>query len=181
MSKFRIFVLLTVLILGCSEEDSLIPEVYTGKVTALKNGESWESLAYFDSLEHIPNRYILKAHVYNENSFWRETFDIRKLKASYEIQPIISYETSEPEKVSSHYNTMIDDGDVVGDIYSLDTTITNHYFQITDYDASKQEITGVFQVSFILTRDDGEGETPPQKLEFTDGKFTVKVNNDWFE
>ncbi len=167
---------------SCNVEVNPIPNIYTGIATALKNGEEWNSVTYFDEIESEPSLFILRADVYNNTGFWRETFDIRRIQGNMDIQEITTPNNqNELYLLSSNYGTLIDDGDVVGDIYSLDTTATNNFIQITNYNSFKAEIEGIFNVSFILTKDDKQGPVPPQTLVFTNGKFTAKVKRNWFE
>lgn len=178
-------IVLFILIFGfiaCSSDDDIGPDIYTGTATALKNGEAWSSVAYFDEINTSPSSFILRADVYNNEGLWRETFDIRRIQPNLNIQEITSTNNqNDLGLLSADYGTLIDDGDVVGDIYSLDTNATNNFIQITSYNSSRAEIEGIFNVSFILTRDDGDGDVPPQTLEFTNGEFTVKVQREWFE
>lgn len=182
IKQLTLFVFLLALVSCIKEPSPLpIPDIYTGTSTALKNGEEWRSLTYFVEMKSEPQRYGLRANVHNTEGHWRETFDIRRIKANMDIQEITSLDkNNQLGLLSAGYGTLID-GDVAGDIYSLDTTATNNFIQITSYNSSKAEIAGIFNVSFVLTRDSNEPGTPPQTLEFTDGKFTAKVEREWFE
>lgn len=182
MIKQLILFMLIFSLIACSKDDSLIPDIYTGTATALKNGEEWNSLAYFDEINTSTPTFIIRADIFNDEGHWRETFDIRRILPNFDIQEITTTDNqNELGLLSADYATILDDGDVLGDIYSLDTTAVNNFIQITSYNSSRAEINGIFNVSLILTRDSNEPSTPPQNLEFTNGAFTVKVQREWFE
>lgn len=184
MTKHLILAILILALGACSKDDgSLIPNIYTGTASALKNGKEWSSLAYFEVMNsYNPKTFILRTDVYNDSGIWRETFDIRRILPNFDIQEITSTDNQNTlDLLSAGYGTLIEDGDVVGDIYELDTTATNNFIQITNYNSERAEIKGKFNVSLVLTRDDGYGDVPPQTLEFTNGEFTVKVEREWFE
>lgn len=178
-------IVLFILIFGfiaCSSDDDIGSDIYTGTATALKNGEAWSSVAYFDEISTSPSSFILRADVYNNAGLWRETFDIRRIQPNLDIQEITSTDNqNDLGLLSADYSTLIDDGDVVGDIYGLDTTASNNFIQITSYNSSRAEIEGIFSVTLVLIRDSNDPGTPPQILEFTNGRFTVKVKREWFE
>jgi hypothetical protein len=181
---FSIFGLIFCLI-GCNK-DSPIPDRYTGTANALKNGASWEAVCYVDSIRihdwSYPPYYILRMEVYEHRGFIRESFGISAFKLNHNTQKILRPYNDNPEGlVAGSYLTIKDDGDVLGDIYDLDTTATKDFIQITDFNERKEEVEGVFNVTFVISRDDGDGPTPPEKLEFTNGKFTAKVDPAWFE
>lgn len=184
MVKHLILFILIFSFMACNKDNgNLVPDIYTGTASATKNGEEWNSLAYFDEINSSnPSLFILRMDIYNNAGIWRETFDIRRIQASFEVQEITSIDNqNELGLLSADYSTILFDGDVVGDIYGLDTTATNKIIQITSYNSSRAEIKGIFNVSLILTRDSNEPGTPPQNLVFTNGEFTVKVQREWFE
>ncbi|NCP91150.1 MAG: hypothetical protein GW827_13125 [Flavobacteriales bacterium] len=183
MAKHLILFILIFSFMACNkDDDNLVPDTYTGTASALKNGEEWNALAYFDEINTSPSSFILRVDVYNNEGLWRETFDIRRVLANFSIQEITSTDNqNELGLLSADYSTILSDGDVLGDIYDLDTTATNNFIQITSYNPSRAEINGIFNVSLILTRDSNELGTPPQNLVFTNGEFTVKVQREWFE
>lgn len=180
-----IFLLSIILCFSSCNEDDASPEKYTGEASALKNGEEWLAKAYVDIITipeiAAPPTFILRANVYNEQGLWREAFDIRQFEMEFNQQKIVLNEQNFKGQISSDFVTLIDDGDVLGDIYKLDTTSNNNFIQITNYNSSRALLEGIFNVSFILFRDDGEGDVPPEKLKFTNGKFTAKVKKEWFE
>lgn len=182
LKQFILFILIFGL-MACSKDDNPVPNIYTGIATASKNGEKWVSLAYFDVVNSSnPQSFILRTDIYNNVGFWRETFAIVRIQPNFDVQEITSTDNqNDPNLLSIYYSTLLDDGDILGDIYDLDTTATNNFIQIISYNSSRAEIKGTFNVSLILTRDSNDAGTPPQHLIFTNGEFTVKVHREWFE
>jgi hypothetical protein len=184
LNDFRLIFLILIFLftISCKEDDAS-PNIYTGEASALKNGTEWRSVVMINENNHDTQlSLILSMNTYNKEGFAREGLIIYKVKNSFNKQLIYDTEIdSKFDSIGCHFSTFIDDGDVVGDIYKLDATATNNFIQITNYSSSKAEVEGVFNVSLILSRDDGEGDAPPEKLEFTNGKFRVKVKREWFE
>ena len=191
-------------LITCNQEEELkISGIYTGTVSALKNGEGWSTLAQAgcwsaSTALKVPDSlyFFLEADVYNNGkgrvpnskadplpgyAFLAESFKIRKFRLTSEKQYITSVDDrNQSGLISSYYLTVIG-GDALGDIYDLDTTASNNFIQITNYDSSKAEIEGIFNVTLFLSKDGNDGKVPPEKLEFTKGRFTVKVEKDCFE
>ncbi len=153
---------LFVLILGfmaCNKDDGLNP-VAIGKATALKNGIDWSAnVSYF--VKNVPFNigFDIGLVVYNSEGHPRESLSFYRFKNHFEPQTIyLTNSQIENDSIGMFYTTLIDDGDVVGDIYSLDTITSNNFIQLTSYNSSRAEIKGIFNVSLILTRDDGDGK-----------------------
>jgi hypothetical protein len=171
------FLFFSIILLSSCNNDDAVPDIYTGEVTALKNGEIWTAKCYVSTI--TDSTYVLVADTFSKQGFWREAFDIRQFVIDFKRQNILTINKQNQAGVLSvEYATLIDDGDVVGDIYELDTTATDNFIQILSYNASKNYIEGIFSVSLNLSRDDKDGPTPPEKLEFTYGTFRAKVKKE---
>ncbi len=181
MNDFRLIFLLSIILFTTScKEDDASPDKYTGEASALKNGQEWVAQSFLDQV--TDSTHIFRGNVYNNQGFRRECFDIRHFRSVFHKQQIVTVDRlNEFGLISTDYNTVLDDGDVLGDIYKLDKTASNNFIQITNYSSSKAEVEGVFNVTMILSRASNDGGTPPEKLEFTNGKFRVKVKREWFE
>ncbi|MCH7525096.1 MAG: hypothetical protein IIC74_08820 [Bacteroidetes bacterium] len=182
MIKHLILFMLIFGLIACNKDDDFSP-VKIGNATALKNGVGWSANVYYFT-ENSPSNlgFSMGMEVYNNEGLRRENISFIRFKNHFNPQTI--YPTNyqiENDSIRIFYSTILDDGDVVGDIYDIDTTATNNFIQITSYNSSRAEIKGIFNVSLILTRDSNEPGTPPQNLVFTNGEFTVKVQREWFE
>ncbi len=181
--KLELLLLMPLLFLfeSCKEDSpqdlrSEIRQIYSGDATSIKNGENWSAWVRLQGDVNgnilINGQFNLVIDVFNDQGFWRESLGISKVNRIKTSQ-IIS---------SADYYTLIDDGDVAGDDYGLDTLATNNFIQITDVDTVAMEISGIFNVSFILERKgNGTPENPPLNIRFTEGQFTTKVEQEWFE
>jgi len=172
--------------LSCNKDDDQIPDKYTGTITALKNGEEWKALAFFEEINSFDetNRsstFILTGNVIGNDGYIAEIFNVRKILSNFNIQDITSTDNQNNLGLLSAEYYTIWEGDALNDIYALDTTATNNFIQIKGYNESKAEITGIFNVSLILTRAGNNPGTPPETLEIKNGEFTVKVKREWFE
>ena len=93
MAKHLILFILIFSFMSCNkDDDNPVPDIYTGTASATINGEEWNSLAYFDEINSSknPSLFILRMDRYNNAGIWRETFDIRRIQASFEVQEITS-------------------------------------------------------------------------------------------
>lgn len=176
-----ILLLIGVYISSCSDEDEN-PFEFTGNATALKNNEPWKSNIRVG--KNVPFNIGLNINfmVLSQQGIERESMAIYRVKTDLSRQPIyLTNSQIENDSVGIFYTTLIDDGDVLGDIYGIDTTYNDNYLQLTSIDSKKCKITGVFNFRLILIRDDNDGPTPPDFLEFTNGQFTSRIKREWIE
>ena len=175
-------ILLFVLISSCNQDDNIIPDGYTGTLTALRDGkELTNPIKISDNRVNPSDSMILAltASFYDSAQVLIESLAITSIKPIFEQQSLnMGYFACRCTYV--RFTTVID-GHIPGDRYEIDTTIVNNFIRITNYNSAKAEIEGIFNISLILTRDSNEPGNPPQTIEFTDGKFTSKVQREWFE
>ncbi len=167
---------LVLFLMNCKSDDP-IPDIYTGTASAICNNNEWSALSYTQVTE---GGFVIAFDIYNEMGFLRESLSISNLNAVYEEQHIVSTIFNMSDEQYASYSTVKDDGDVLGDLYLLDTTSTNNIIHVTSYDPRKSNIKGTFNLRFILYRDDGEGEPAPEIKEFINGVFKVKVEDGLF-
>jgi hypothetical protein len=169
---------------SCNEKDTSPSLTTDGEAFAKKNGVIWESFVVKIDRYSVDENFslILNMLIIDNQDYPRENFSIFRIKNSFNRQLILnSKRESSSDSLGVFYSTLIDDGDVVGDIYELDTSTMNNFIQITNYNSIKNQIEGIFNVSLIISRDDGIGEVPPEKIDFIEGKFKVNVEKDWFD
>ena len=182
---FAIYIFL-LFITSCKEDPIPEPNSFIGEAIALKNGVPWTGeIIQFQESNTTLGKFVLRIHVYNTQGFLRENFSIKRLEKSLNTQEIdiLNFSAnSDIAGISANYTTIIDDGDVVGDDYGLDTLATDNFIQITNVDTAAMEISGIFNVAFVLERKgNGTPENPPVEIRFTEGKFTTQVEQEWFE
>ena len=175
-----ILLLIGVYFSSCSDDDEN-PFGFTGSATAIKNGENWKSgLRVSKNPFDIGIDFVFT--VLSKEGLRRESLGIFRVKNDLSRQPIhLTNSQTINDSTGIFYSTLIDDGDVVGDIYGIDTTYNDNYIQLTSIDKKKCEISGIFNFKLILIRDDNDGPTPPDFLEFTNGQFTTRVSKEWIE
>lgn len=168
------------LCLSCSDDDDN-PFGFTGNATAVKSNENWKS-----GMRVAKNPFDIGIDlvftVLNREGLRRESLGIFRVKTDLSRQPIyLTNSQIKNDSTGTFYATLIDDGDVLGDIYGIDTTYNDNYIQLTNIDSKKCEIKGVFNFRLILIRDDNDGPTPPDILEFTNGKFISRIKREWIK
>lgn len=187
MKTYRLL-LIAIIFYGCSDDDEL-SKIYSGTAQALKNGEPWSTLVVFSEqnystektysihldIVHPGGRYVLESlGIYN----------IQNIEGSQAVSQFDIHDFAKP--LSATFSTLIG-GDIAGHLYAVDTSRIEgdleriNSFQITRANRKKSEIEGVFDISFTIIREIEEDPNPPQKIHFSDGKFKVKVNKEWFD
>jgi len=184
MLKMVMIFSMILLLAGCNKDDSPVPDIYSGTASAFVNDILWEFKIQISDNRVNPSDSLILA-ITNSST---EDGEIFKSLSITRVKPIFQYQIIEIQNfncigtcpvMASYFTTL--ESDVIGDKYSVDSTLQSHFIQILSYGQTSQQIQGIFNITFVLTRDDGEGETPPEKLEFTNGKFTAKVKKEWFE
>lgn len=169
--------------IACSNDDEN-PFEFTGSATALKNNENWKS--GLRAAKNLPYDIgiDLSFTVLNNEGIQRENLGIVRLRPTLDLQKVyltLINNQIKNDSVAVFYSTLIDDGDVLGDIYGIDTTYSDNYIQLTSIDKKKCRIAGLFNLRLVLTRDDNDGPPPPVILEFTNGYFESSVKPEWLE
>lgn len=184
MYRFVFISCFALFITGCNKDDGVESDRLSGEASAKINGELWEFPIHISDNRVDPAHSLILAITHNstEDGEIFRRLSMTRIKPSLQIQQIeiVDFYCIIDCPVMSRYSTTFE-SDVGGDRYSVDTVSTNNFIQITDYDPSRAEIEGIFNVTYVLSHDDGHGETPPERLEFRDGKFEVRVEREWFE
>jgi hypothetical protein len=185
--RYYLFLLLATFFCGCSDDDQL-SRIYTGTAQALKNGEVWNAYVFF-GINSSNKRLYANFEVLDREGHPKEGISINQIKRSYDLQVIYPSDImDQPDSLYAFYSTLVTGGgDVLGHFYILDTAsfyqdgVMGNNFQITNYNSKKSEIEGTFDISFLIFRESNEDPNPPQKIHFTEGKFKVKVSQEWFD
>ncbi len=159
----------------CKKDDD---HYHWGEATALLNGVEWHADPFAATAPAYPEGFVgIVAEIYSgENGFLREVYGFHKvpLKAGvYDLGRVIN--PHDYPHVATDYYTALDDGDVVGDIYLLDTLANNNYFEVLSYKESKKEIEVKFAATFLLDRK--ANTNAPDTLKFEDGYIKTRINN----
>lgn len=160
---------------SCKKENvSTISDIYWGEVSATKNGEPWTG-KIFARLSNT--RFNVIVDVYNEQKFLREVFRIFKIPIQEQWNKIDSIKPNVDTALTrASYATLVDDGDVVGDIFNVLDGESENFVTITSYNEETNEVKGNFQVTFVFDETDNKSDpTARDTIRFTNGEFHTKV------
>lgn len=173
MKKYLLFFLAAFVIISCKKDD----DNYTwGEANAILNNEIWDAETYGAPAPAFPDGYIgINLDVKNGSGFLRQSLVIHKVpleKGVYDLG--VAYTPHDYPYVSMQYFTTLDDGDVVGDVYYLDSLAVDNRFEVLNYSESKKEIEIEFAATFLLDRK--YHDDAPDTLIFEDGYIKTRVN-----
>lgn len=177
MKRLLILSILIPVLYSCKEEQSLIPDIYWGEVSAIKNGQPWSGLIYARPNE--PYGFYIRIEVFNEQEFHREALTIFKIPNELKKNRIDTVQAEiDTLLTGASYATLVDDGDVLGDLFKVYEGEMENYITITSYNEETGEVRGNFEVAFVF----GEGvvgtksdPTAPDTIRFTNGQFHTKI------
>ena len=179
MKNLLLLSILAFSIQSCEEEQSIIPDVYWGEVSATKNGQPWSGLIYAQPNEPYGYGFSISIDVYNKQEFLRESLHIAKIPYEFGRNRIdtlgIRVDTL---LTAASYATLVNDGDILGDLFKVYEGETESFISITSYNEKTGEVSGDFEVIFVF----GEGvvgtksdPTAPDTVRFANGKFRTKI------
>jgi hypothetical protein len=161
---------------SCKKEENKTPLTPKwSKVTALKNGEMWETgaMASIDERHHKDSITIV-ANIYNSLGFWRESLYIGYLPIKEGTYDIFSNWGEDEKFIKATYATISDDGDVVEDRFMVFEN-ENNYVEIESI-IDNNEINGTFRITFIRNPSDTvDNPSLPDTIRFTNGAFRLKI------
>jgi hypothetical protein len=159
--------------ISCQKDDDIST---SGEAFATSNGKAWEGSPYASAAPAYPEDHIgIVAELFNEHGLLREEISFHRIpleKNRYDLGRIYNPHTY--PYVGAAFFTLLDDGDVLGDIYLLDTLATGNYFEVLSYSENQKEIEVKFAATFLL--DKRANADAPDTLKFEDGYIKTKVN-----
>jgi len=175
--KYSITIPLLLLFLfggACKEESRVIPDIYWGEITALKNGVPWqgEIRANLNKLEG--DGFNISVGVYNENAIKIEFLSIVKipLQQGYNIVDTLLFpEDTVIRSTSASYGLSHGDAQLAF-YYVLEEDGFVNYINVTSYNETTREVKGEFEIAYLETR----AESIPDTVRFTNGKFYTRIN-----
>lgn len=175
----NLLILLTVLTAfqSCQEEPSLIPDIYWGEASAIKNGEPWNGLIYAQPDEPYGYGFSISINAFNKQQILRENLHFYKIPYIVKKNKIDTIELRiDTVLTGASYNTILDDGDVLGDIFDVYNGASENYIRVTSYDENSGEVRGEFAVTFVFDETDNRSDpTAPDTIRFTNGQFHTKI------
>jgi len=173
MNKNISCTIVLMILISCQKEESFSPFVwpYWGEATALKNGSVWTPKVIGLQIENDTSTYSLQLDLYNSADIWRNALTIWGLKKN-ELGSFKITSDSIPEIISCFYTTILEDGDVLGDVFKLDKSVEN-FIDVTEINGS--EIKGKFNVTLIRDTSRPNYLETSDTLRFTDGQFHTRI------
>ena len=160
---------------SCEKDENNNPEVPEwSKVTAIKNGEIWQT----SSVAIIANNKdsaIIQANVLNSFGYWRESLLLSYVPVKEGLYTIYRRNHIDDIKISAAYTTFSDDGDVVEDRFVV-LESQNNFIEIKNVDLTNMEMSGTLQITFIRdTLDTIDNPSLADTIFFTEGVFRLKI------
>ena len=146
------YVIIVLCLCQCSKVSmDEVPEVLYGEIEAFKNEQKWEDIIIFgnDHTRDIHRPPYLQIGIvrYNAYNIRRENLSFAQIPCEVGIQYFETLEhISFHDKPYTSYNTVVADGDVLGDIYYVDINKIN-YIIIDSIEGKK--IWGNFNITMI--------------------------------
>jgi hypothetical protein len=108
---------------------------------------------------------------FSKENYHREGLNISKIQREIGKFSVHRYKTQPPY---SYYSTLVDGGDVLGDVYDLVTEQEDNYVEIEKL--SGKEIWGKFQLTFVKDTTFGVADpSAPDTVRLTNGVFHTKL------
>jgi hypothetical protein len=172
----------------------ILPERHSiGYFQADMNGREWNK-TYKNAYQTIESAIISPSsafpcnqdclevftELYSTEGYLRQKLHLRKIPEIPGKSKIVSntdFRCDEKDPVYAVLYMVMQDGDVLGDIYSPADGFDN-YLNIEMYNSKTGEIKGTFQMTMVKTRDGGE-TVLPDTLRFTNGRFHTRFVQDY--
>ena len=171
MRSFKILIGVLLMFSSCGD-DFVIPNYYSGSISAELNGSDWTSLIHGHNINNS-NEYGLELANFNSQNIISEVLTFGPLpKDTGEF--ILS---SNFQNIHSLYNTLALDGDVVCDVYYLvDSANYQNILTISKFENNGQNIEGTFKLTFYHTSpDDKCDNNAPDTIKFRNVVFQTRI------
>lgn len=153
----------------------------SGAAYAKKLTATWRAQAISVVLNSFDTNYIsIEFFTYNSKGEIRETFGFGPIPRfeepkTYGIKEMTK-STLQPDFVSPSYGTWKSDGDVLEDIYDLDTTAQDNFFKVEKIDLANKRMEGSFTVTFNI-EEPRNNPINPKTVKFSNGKFWAVIQD----
>ncbi len=156
MKKLTIALLLSIFLFGnCDKDNNELGGTYFGYAKAELNGkEVYFNKARAGLLYNLTDSISLIFERY-ERLILKEALDFQKVHKAVSKQQVYKYDYSftKIQKLSSGYNTLSDDGDVLCDVYHVfESDSLQNKITITSFDPSSKEIKGKFEGTYVIDK-----------------------------
>lgn len=166
---------LLIFLMNCNSDDELTRQelLAMGRVQAVRNGQEWEAQATGDLGIFFPETFAISATRFNELGFRREVLGFSKLQKVFTRQELFT-SAREVDSTAVFYTTLLDDGDVVGDVYDIVREGNENWIQITEIDERNRRVKGEFEIHLKISDTElfPEPNAEPT-IDFLNGRFDV--------
>ncbi|MCW5922282.1 MAG: hypothetical protein KIS77_08065 [Saprospiraceae bacterium] len=160
-----------VFLFSCSKEG---PDgYYWGTAYARFNTGAWEANPY--AIVNAPYKQGIDVliHKFNKKGFQRERIFIYKIPEQVGKYPLSKTDARDIDSlVGAKFFTVLDDGDVLGDAYSLLEGVVDNYIEITQIKGD--QIWAEFQVAFVKGSSNNSPNYP-DTIVFTNGRVHTRI------
>ena len=171
--SYSIIMVIALTIYSCNKDDDNMDH---GEANAIVNGSPWQAKPYGGWAPAYPEGYIgIVAEMYNDDGFLRQDISFHKIpleEGVFELGRILH--PHDYPYIGAAFFTL-QGGDVLGDIYLLDTLANDNYFEVVDYAANRKEIEVKFAATFLLDR--RANASAPDTIKFEDGYIKTQISN----
>jgi hypothetical protein len=193
----RLFVFSLILIFFCCKKEYPIPDpiiipeppVYVpiyapgdtsmGAAYAQKLTASWKASVYCERSFFDATKLSIAFYTYASDGLsTRESIGLdafpKNLPGTYKFTPqITGVKDLEPGEIFTGYSTWTSDGDVLQDLYLVDSTDIQNRLVITQIDLLNKRVEGTFHISYNLQ----EPRINPKKVTFSVGRFWARIRD----
>lgn len=178
--RYVFFQLLLVLasLQSCQKETSDFADIYWGEASALKNGAHWQGSVY--ARPHEPYGFYVRMDAFDARGFHREALTIFKIPLSVQHNEIDTVrEEANTALTGATYSTLVDDGDVLGDLFRVYGGGDNHV-TVSSFNAATGEVAGEFAVTLVFAGppDTRSDSTASDTICFKEGRFHTKIRQE---
>lgn len=156
---------------SCVKKDNHDYYVYDhwGTTSALKNGKDWNAEPFTTKRN---SKLVIFFNTYSKEGYSREEIVISNIPVKVGEYRNIGREAE--NNINVVYATLVDDGDVFGAFYDVMDADAENMVAITKI--KDKEIWGTYNLTVYLKTKNGLDTS--DKLEFTQGKFHVKIHEE---
>lgn len=183
---FSVFPFLFILLGQCRKEapidlvpvpsnDTIVPVIYG--LTVLRDGENWESVAKAAYYDKTVKSRVRLTFAHNVTSSIIEHFYISDAPTSIGRYPMERVTKAGQSKngIPNPFLSVVVDEDQLAGTFFPDTTRSDHFFEVLQFDSVKQIIRGRFQVFLGAVHISNSWTNAPDSVLFTKGEFFLKI------
>ncbi len=146
-----------------------------GSINACRNGKNWEASGAAYRYAERDSIFQLSGTTYTYDGIPREGWGISEIPLQLGKYTVFRYPGGGGfiGKITAGFTTVVSDGDVIGDRYSLDESQDN-YVEVTTLDTIANKAVGYFELHFVVQQPKNYEENS-EEVYFKNGTFEVDI------